>query len=83
MQVVPGYLELLDINSIQLQSLGLLLPSWQGPFSIVAQTAAPNTYKLTLPAAWKVVNKFNILNTAHTRNGWGRSSQCPLWWSTQ
>ena len=59
-QLVQGDLVLLDINSIQLQSLGLLSPSWQGPFLIVAQTAL-NTYKLTLPAAWEVVNKFKVL----------------------
>jgi len=58
-QLVQGDLVLLDINSIQLQSLGLLSPSWQGPFLIVAQTAL-NTYKLTLPAAWKVENEFNV-----------------------
>ena len=52
-------LVLLDVDCIPLLSLGLLSPRWKGPFSIVAQTA-PNTYKLTLPAAWKVVNKFNV-----------------------
>ena len=58
-QFVPGDLVLLDVDHIPLLSLGLLLPHWQGPFSIVAQMAL-NTYKLTLPAAWKVVNKFNM-----------------------
>ena len=48
-QFVQGNLVLLDVYSIQLPSRGLLSPSWQGPFLIVAQTAL-NTYKLTLPA---------------------------------
>ena len=70
-QFVPGDLVLLDVDRIPLPSRGLLSPRWQGPFSIVAQTA-PNTYKLTLPAAWKVVNEFNVsrLRRYRTRPEW-------------
>ena len=50
---------LLDSERTPLPSRGLLSPRWVGLFTVLAQTA-PNTYRLELPPAWKVVNEFNV-----------------------
>ena len=55
----PGDQVLLDSEHTPLPSRGLLSPLWVGPFTVLAQTA-PNTYRLELPPAWKVVNEFNV-----------------------
>jgi len=55
----PGDQVLLNSERTPLPSRGLLSPRWVGPFTVLAQTA-PNTYRLELPPAWKVVNEFNV-----------------------
>jgi hypothetical protein len=37
----------------------LLSPRWMGPFTVLACTA-PNTYRLDIPAAWRVFPEFNV-----------------------
>ena len=50
----------LDTNFTPLLARGLISSRWQGPFEVVGQAAAPNTYKLELPLTWRAHNKFNV-----------------------
>ena len=56
---MPGNEVLLDTEHTPLPSRSLLSPRWMGPFKIVASTA-PNTYRLDIPAAWRVFPEFNV-----------------------
>ena len=40
-------------------SRSLLSPQWMGPFRVLARTA-PNTYRLDIPATWRVFPEFNV-----------------------
>jgi hypothetical protein len=50
---------LLDTEHTPLPSRSLLSPRWMGPFKVLARTA-PNTYRLDIPAAWRVFQEFNV-----------------------
>jgi hypothetical protein len=58
-QLAVGDEVLLDTEHTPLPSRSLLSPRWMGPFTVLAQTA-PNTYRLDLPPAWRVVPEFNV-----------------------
>ena len=50
---------LLDTEHAPLPSRSLLSPRWMGPFKVLA-CAAPNTYRLDVPATWRVFPEFNV-----------------------
>ena len=50
---------LLDTEHTPLPLHSLLSPRWMGPFRVLARTA-PNTYRLDLPATWRIFPEFNI-----------------------
>ena len=50
---------LLDMEDAPLPSRSLLSPRWMGPFRVLARTA-PNTYRLDIPATWRVFPEFNV-----------------------
>jgi hypothetical protein len=50
---------LLDTEHTPLPSRSLLSPRWMGPFKVLARTA-PNTYRLDIPATWRVFPEFNV-----------------------
>ncbi len=58
-QFAAGDEVLLDTEHTPLPSRSLLSPRWMGPFTVLACTA-PNTYRLDIPAAWRVFPEFNI-----------------------
>ena len=50
---------LLDTEHAPLPSRSLLSPRWMGPFKVLA-CPAPNTYRLDVPATWRVFPEFNV-----------------------
>jgi hypothetical protein len=58
-QFAAGDQVLLDTEHTPLPSRSLLSPRWMGPFTVLACTA-PNTYRLDIPAAWRVFPEFNV-----------------------
>jgi hypothetical protein len=58
-QFAVGDEVLLDTEHTPLPSRSLLSPRWMGPFTVLAFTA-PNTYRLDIPAAWRVFPEFNV-----------------------
>ena len=50
---------LLDTEHTPLPSRSLLSPRWMGPFKVIA-CPAPNTYRLDIPASWRVCPEFNV-----------------------
>ena len=58
-QFAVGDEVLLDTEHTPLPSRSLLCPRWMGPFRVLARTA-PNTCRLDLPAARRVVPEFNV-----------------------
>ena len=48
-----------DTKHTALPSRSLLPPRWMGPFRVLARTA-PNTYRLDIPATWRVFPEFNV-----------------------
>ena len=50
---------LLDTEHTPLPSRSLLSPRWMGPFKVLARTA-PNTYRLDIPATWRLFPEFNV-----------------------
>ena len=50
---------LLDTEHTPLPSRSLLSPRWMGPFKVLA-CPAPNTYRLDIPASWRVCPEFNV-----------------------
>ncbi len=59
MQFALGDEVLLDTEHTPLPSRSLLSPRWMGLFKVLASTA-PNTYRLDIPAAWRVFPEFNV-----------------------
>jgi len=58
-QFAPGDEVLLDTEHTPLPSRSLLSPRWMGPFKVLARPA-PNTYRLDIPATWRVFPEFNV-----------------------
>ena len=58
-QFAVGDEVLLDTEHTPLSSRSLLSPRWMGPFRVLARTA-PNTYRLDLPATWRIFPEFNV-----------------------
>ena len=58
-QFAVGDEVLLDTEHTPLPSRSLLSPRWMGPFKVLARTA-PNTYRLDIPATWRVFPEFNV-----------------------
>ena len=58
-QFAVGDEVLLDTEHTPLPSRSLLSPRWMGPFRVLARTA-PNTYRLDIPATWRVFPEFNV-----------------------
>ena len=52
---------LLDREDTPHPSRSLLSPRWMDPFRILARTA-PNTYRLDIPATWRVFTEFNAFS---------------------
>ena len=50
---------LLDTEHTPLPLHSLLSPRWMGPFRVLARTA-PNTYRLDIPATWRIFPEFNV-----------------------
>ena len=48
-----------DTEHTPLPSRSLLSPRWMGPFRGLARTA-PNTYRLDIPATWRIFPEFNV-----------------------
>ena len=46
-------------HALGLPSRSLLSPRWMGPFRGLARTA-PNTYRLDIPATWRIFPEFNV-----------------------
>ena len=46
-------------DEVLLDTEHTLSPRWMGPFRVLARTA-PNTYRLDLPATWRVFPEFNV-----------------------
>ena len=58
-QIAVGDEVLLDTDHTPLPSRSLLSPRWMGPFRVLARTA-PNTYRLDIPATWRVFPESNV-----------------------
>ena len=58
-QFAVGDEVLLDTEHTPLPSRSLLSPRWMGPFRVLARTA-PNTYRLDIPATWRIFPEFNV-----------------------
>ena len=58
-QCAVGDEVLLDTEHTPLPSRSLLSSRWMGPFRVLARTA-PNTYRLNIPATWRVFPEFSI-----------------------
>jgi hypothetical protein len=50
---------LLGTEHAPLSSRSLFSPRWMGPFKVLA-CPAPNTYRLDVPATWRVIPKFKV-----------------------